>query len=224
MADWQGTFGDQYTMRNAELADRTKFFQRFLKYEIVDAFEIGCNIGTNMKVLERLGIETVGCDINVTAVNIAVLNNLKAYVSMGTNVDAYDKYDMVFTVGVLIHQQTAELIKMMKEMVRLSARYVMFAEYEGDDEEVPYRGERHALFKREFGRIFESLFPQAELLDTGIAGKEMGFDNVTYWMYDISNCASEDGFSQVARESSDEGEGEEFIGSPVRAFGKVGVS
>uniref|UniRef100_A0A6H1ZU88 Putative methyltransferase n=1 Tax=viral metagenome TaxID=1070528 RepID=A0A6H1ZU88_9ZZZZ len=224
MADWQGTFGDQYTMRNAELADRTKFFQRFLKYEIVDAFEIGCNIGTNMKVLERLGIETIGCDVNATAVNIATLNNLKAYVATGTDVDVYNTFDLVFTVGVLIHQQTAELIKMMKEMVRLSAKYVMFAEYVGDDEEVPYRGERHALFKREFGRIFESLFPQAELLDTGTAGKEMGFDNVTYWMYDISNCSSEDGFTQVARESSDEGEREEFIGSPVGAFGKVGVS
>jgi len=224
MADWQGTFGDQYTMRNAELADRTKFFQRFLKYEIVDAFEIGCNIGTNMKVLERLGIETVGCDVNATAVNIAMLNNLKAYVASGTDVDAYDKYDMVFTVGVLIHQQTPELIKIMKEMVRLSAKYVMFAEYEGDDEEVPYRGERHALFKREFGRIFESLFPQAELLDTGIAGKEMGFDNVTYWMYDISNCASEDGFSKVAWESSDEGEREELVGASISTFRKVGVN
>lgn len=224
MADWQGQFGDMYTQRNAELADRTKFFQRFLKYEIVSAFEIGCNIGTNMKVLEKLGIETLGCDVNATAVNIAVLNNLKAYVASGTNVEDYDKYDLVFTVGVLIHQQTPELIKMMQEMVRLSSRYVMFAEYEGDDEEVPYRGERHALFKREFGRIFESLFPQAELVDTGIAGKEMGFDNVTYWMYDISNCASADGFTQAARESFDASEGEEFVGAPVGAFGKVRVN
>ena len=57
MADWAGEFGDEYTKRNAELADRTKFFQRFLKYDITDAFEIGCNIGTNLKVLEKFGIE-----------------------------------------------------------------------------------------------------------------------------------------------------------------------
>jgi len=223
MADWEGDFGDQYTIRNAELADRTKFFQRFLRYEIVDAFEIGCNIGTNMKVLEKLGVDTVGCDVNATAVNIATLNNLKAYVDTGTGVGAYDTYDLVFTVGVLIHQQTAELIKMMKEMVRLSDRYVMFAEYVGDDEEVTYHGERHALFKREYGRIFESLFPRAELVETGEAGKEMGFDNVTYWMYDISNCASEDGFSQITGESVDEGEGQEFVVTSIGTFRKVGV-
>ena len=222
MADWQGTFGDQYTMRNAELADRTKFFQRFLKYEIVDAFEIGCNIGTNMKVLEKLGVEAVGCDVNATAVNIALLNGLKAFLIL--DIPPWGWYEFVFTVGVLIHQRTPELISMMKDMVRLSSRYVMFAEYVGDDEEVPYRGERHALFKREFGRIFESLFPQAELVDTGIAGKEMGFDNVTYWMYDISNCASEDGFSKITRESADESEGEEFTFTPSGETREVGVS
>ena len=220
MADWEGAFGDEYTVRNAELADRTRFFQRFLKYDIVDAFEIGCNIGTNMKVLEKLGVDTIGCDINTTAVNVAVLNGLKAYIASGTTTADYGKYDFVFTVGVLIHQRTPELISMMKEMKRLSGRYVMFAEYVGDDEEVPYRGERFALFKRKFGRIFESLFPKSVLMESGTAGEELGFDNVTYWLYDISNCSSEDGVTEIAGESIDEGEEPESFGVSLGSFRK----
>ena len=223
MDDWAGKFGDDYTKRNAELADRSKFFQRFLKYDIAEAFEIGCNIGTNLKVLEKLGVEAIGCDVNSTAVQVAVLNNLKATVSDGT-CGVYGMFDFVFTVGVLIHQRTPDLIKMMKQMRETSSRYVMFAEYVGDDEEVPYRGERHALFKREFGAIFVSLYPNAKLVEYGTAGKEMGFDNVTYWMYDISYCASADGFSPTTGKGIDEGARAKPYRTPVGAVGKVGVN
>jgi len=216
MADWAGEFGNQYTIRNAELADRTKFFRRFLKYDIVTAFEIGCNIGTNLKVLGNLGVEAIGCDINATAVELAVLTGCMAYVDDGIAL-RNDNIDFVFTVGVLIHMQTPELIKMMSSMVRMSGHYVMFAEYRGDDEEVPYRGERHALYKREFGRIFESLFPRAELVESGEAGEELGFDNVTYWMYDISNCSGEDWLVPVPRESAEESEEYDFAFVPVGA-------
>jgi hypothetical protein len=92
----------------------------------------------------------------------------------------------------------------MKNMVVLSSWLVMFAEYKGTDEEVPYRGERFALFKRDYGRIFEAIFPNAELLEDGTAGKELGFDNVTYWVYDVSNCSSEVRFDTPPRKSIEE--------------------
>jgi hypothetical protein len=94
----------------------------------------------------------------------------------------------------------------------------MFAEYEGTDEEVPYRGERFALFKREFGRIFEAVNPGAELLDTGIAGKELGFDDVTYWIYDISDCTSKDGIKKASPKSLEESEEQEFAVTSTRTF------
>lgn len=223
MADWAGDFGREYTIRNAQLADRTLFFKRFLKYGITNVFEIGCNIGTNLKVFEKFDIEAMGCDINAYAVEVAVLNGLKAYVEDGTYLHN-DTFDFVFTVGVLIHQQTAELIKMMKNMVKMSSRYVMFAEYEGTDEEVPYRDQKSALFKREFGKIFEAIFPQAISVERGTAGRELGFDNVTYWMYDISSCASSVKLETPAGKSLEESEGETFtVVSATQAY-TVGVN
>jgi hypothetical protein len=185
------------------------------------AFEIGCNMGANLKVLESLGIEAMGCDVNAYAVDIAILTGLKAYVADGRWLPVGD-YDLVFTVGVLIHLRTPDLIMVMKNLVKMSRKYVMFAEYEGTDEEVPYRGERCALFKRQFGKIFEALFPVAELMETGYAGKEEGFDNVTYWVYDVSNCSSKVGFTTTTWESFEIGEGEEFISTPSGTAGEVG--
>jgi len=219
MADWEGEFGNDYTVRNLYVPDRGMFFKRFLKYSINTVFEIGCNWGPNLQAWESIGVEAIGCDINEGAIRIANSMGLVAY--HGNSGSCNDKFDMVFTAGVMIHQRTPGLIRMMKDMVRLSSQYVMFAEYEGKDEEVPYRGERFALFKREFGRIFEALFPDAALVESGFAGKELGFDNVTYWMYDISDCASEDRVPPVTVESLEDGEEQEFVVTPSGTFRKV---
>jgi len=221
MADWSGEFGEQYTARNMQVPDRRKFFQWILRNEIATAFEIGCNWGANLQELEAENIDAVGCDVNESAVLIANKMGLKAF--HGEAKDINEKFDLVFTVGVLIHQQTPKLVEIMKHMVRLSSRYVMFAEYEGTDEEVPYRGERFALFKREFGKVFEALFPRAVLLERGFAGKELGFDDVTYWVYDISDCASTDGVSPVAGQSLDESAKCKFVGTFVTSVGAVGT-
>lgn len=221
MADWEGQFGDEYTARNMYIPNRGKFFRRFLKYNIGTVFEIGCNWGPNLQAWEAEGIDAVGCDVNAGAVKLANAMGLKAMQGMAQEVN--EQFDLVFTVGVLIHQRTPELIQMMTEMVRLSSRYVFFAEYEGHDEEVPYRGERCALFKREFGKIFNSLFPKADLVESGFAGKELGFDDVTYWLYDISNCAGADKFSEVAREGFVESEGPELVGTFTSQARPVGA-
>ena len=222
MADWEGDFGNEYTVRNMYVPDRGVFFRRFLKYSIGTVFEIGCNWGPNLQAFESIGIEALGCDVNEGAVKIANSMGLKAY--HGGSEMCNEKFDFVFTVGVLIHQRTPAVVRMMREMVRLSSKYVMFAEYEGTDEEVPYRGERYALFKREFGKIFEAMYPAAILVDTGVAGKELGFDNVTYWMYDISDCASEIRFTPATGKSIKDGAEQEFVVTSLGTFREVGVN
>lgn len=222
MADWSGEFGNEYTARNMFLPDRGEFFERFVTRGIKTAFEIGCNWGPNLQAMEACGIDACGCDVNPRAVRIANCMGLKAY--HGMSQETAEKFDLAFTVGVLIHQRTPELIQMMKELVRLSFKYVLFAEYEGTDEEVPYRGERFALFKREFGRIFQSLFPKAYLVESGFAGKEFGFDNVTYWLYDISDCTSEDWLTSATWESDEESTESDASRSPVRKVEPVGVN
>lgn len=221
MADWAGEFGNEYTQRNMFLPDRGEFFERLVTRGVKTAFEIGCNWGPNLQALESVGIEAQGCDINLGAVKVANAMGLKAYHAMSQETN--EKFDLSYTVGVLIHQRTPEMIQMMKELVRLSSKYVLMMEYEGTDEEVPYRGERFALFKREYGKIFQSLFPGALLVESGFAGKEKGFDNVTYWLYDISDCTSEDWLASATWESSQESEEPDITGSFAHTLEQVGA-
>ena len=215
MADWAGEFGKEYTDRNMAIADRRTFWGKFSDLEIRNSYEIGCNWGANLMALESLGVNAMGCDVNQHAIDVAQDLDLDAHLSDGTECWCCDnEFDFVFTVGVMIHQRTPELVRMMKEMKRISSEFVMFAEYFGKDEEVPYRGERFALFKRDYGEVFEALFPCAELVRQGTAGKELGLDNVTYWVYDISNCASAFGFD----ETSEEGTEESWRTEPISSF------
>jgi len=225
MADWAGSLGDEYTIRNNDILNRDKFFEQFLKYGIGSAFEIGCNWGANLLALSQIGVKATGCDVNEKAIRAAEEVGLDAYLDSGTEtVMPPESFDLAFTVGVLIHQRTPELILMMQELVRISREFVLFAEYKGTDEEVPYRGERFALFKREYGSIFQALFPDAKLVETGEAGRELGFDDVTYWLYDISNCTSAFRLDEDAWKSLKAGEESEPISSFVGAIGEVSIT
>ena len=50
--------------------------------------------------------------------------------------------------------------------------------------EVAYRGETGALFKRDFGGMYQSLFPELKLRKQGFLGKAEGWDDVTYWVFE----------------------------------------
>jgi hypothetical protein len=95
-------------------------------------------------------------------------------------------FDLVFTTGVLIHQSPDELPRVMDEIVRCSRRYVLCGEYRADElEEVPYRGQRGALYKQDYGRLYQDRFPQLRLLEEGFLPKSEGvWDDVTYWVFE----------------------------------------
>ena len=87
-------------------------------------------------------------------------------------------------MGVLIHQPHYELRNVMKEIVRCSRRLILCGEYyAAEDVELPYRGERGALFKRDFGGRFLDWFPQLREIDRGFLSKADGpWDDLTYWV------------------------------------------
>jgi hypothetical protein len=89
-------------------------------------------------------------------------------------------------MGVLIHQPDESLPAVMDEMVRVSSRYVLCGEYyDAHQTEVPYRGYRGALFRRDYGGLFASRFAgELQLAFTGFLGTEDGFDNVTWWLFE----------------------------------------
>jgi spore coat polysaccharide biosynthesis protein SpsF len=87
-------------------------------------------------------------------------------------------------MGVLIHQPESTLPLVMSEVVRCSNRYVLCGEYFSEQTiEVPYRGQCGALFKRDYGRIYQELFPNLSLVEKGFLSREEGWDDVTFWLF-----------------------------------------
>jgi len=185
---WRDEFGNAYVRRNAALDDRRGAFWADLlgDLEIASALEVGCGQGGNLRHLAAiLPPEAVwGVDVNAEARVRAHQN------APGTNVVAAvaralpfrdGLVDLALTVGVLIHQPDTTLPLVMAELVRVSRRYVLWVEYHADETtEVPYHGERGALLKRDYGRIYHALFPELQVRGEGFLGEDAGFDRVTW--------------------------------------------
>ena len=151
---------------------------------------MGCNQGGNLRWISQQtpAKHVYGVDINESALGVLkkVLPAVNAIWSQARELPFRGSYfDMVFTAGVLIHQPTATLRRVMGEVVRCSRRYVLCLEYfSPKNEEILYRGHQGALFKRDYGQLYRKWFPGLRLQKTGFLGKEQGWDDVTFWLFD----------------------------------------
>jgi pseudaminic acid biosynthesis-associated methylase len=188
---WGGDFGDDYVERNTSFDHRAPFWQQ--RVEQIDCrrvLEVGCNVGGNLQWLaEHLPpTQVYGVDVNEKALGVLVrrVPGVNGVWSPARDLPFRDGwFDLVFTMGVLIHQPEATLPLVMAEMVRTSRRWVMCGEYHSEQTvEVPYRGEEGALFKRDYGRLFLELFPTLRLHDEGFLGRDDGWDDVTWWLFE----------------------------------------
>lgn len=189
---WAGAFGDDYTERNRNAeAGRGSFWAcQIPALGIGSALEVGCNLGGNLRwIVEQLPSEQVaGVDVNQKALQQLRdrLPGVDARLASGAALPFPDaSFDLVFTMGVLIHQDPeTQLEPMMREIVRCSGRYVLAGEYHADElTEVPYRGQEGALFKQDFGGLYARLFDELELVDSGFLSEDEGrWDDLTYWV------------------------------------------
>lgn len=190
---WRGDFGDEYVGRNAAAGQgREPFWNELLdEFPVESVLEVGCNRGGNLgHIARKVPPRSVyGIDINETA--LAELRSevpgVNALWSPAREIPFRDRwFDLVFTTGVLIHQSPNALPLVMGEVVRCSRRYVLCGEYYAEElTEVPYRGHRGALYKRDFGALYQELFPELELRKRGFLSKQDGgWDDVTYWLFE----------------------------------------
>jgi pseudaminic acid biosynthesis-associated methylase len=194
---WAGQFGDDYVERNSEAgADRQPWWTDLLdRLEPTTALEVGCNRGGNLQwVAQALGPANVtGIDLNAKALailreRIPGVNALQAKARELPFADG--TFDLVYTIGVLIHHAPEDLGPAMDEIVRVSARYVMCMEYFAEqEEEVPYRGHEGALYRRDYGRLYVERHPELELIERGSLGKNgrrnrRGFDDAAFWIFE----------------------------------------
>ena len=94
-------------------------------------------------------------------------------------------FDLAFTTGVLIHQPESTLPQVMSELVRVSRKYILCAEYFAPEAvDVPYHGQPGSLFKRDYGGLYLKLFPELHLVDQGVLSRDEGWDDVTWWLFE----------------------------------------
>lgn len=187
---WQGGFGDAYTERNAAAAEgRLPFWKELLaSIEVERVLEVGCNLGANLRWLATLlpPHQVYGVDINNSALGQlrTAVPSINTVWSAARELPFRDRFfDLVYTTGVLIHQPQETLTDVMAEIVRCSRRYVLAGEYHADQPtEVPYRGQEGALFKRDFGALYLTTFPELKLVRKGFLPRGSGWDDITYWL------------------------------------------
>ncbi len=189
---WAEEFGNAYVERNRAAGDsRASFWQAILaEFPARRVLEVGCNVGGNLRWIASFmpPQQVYGVDINLKALdelhqNLAGVN---AFWSPARELPFRDGwFDLVFTMGVLIHQPESTLPLVMAEIVRCSRRYVLCGEYYAEQTtEVAYRNQPGALFKRGYGRIYQELFPELQLRKQGFLSREEGWDDVTYWLFE----------------------------------------
>ncbi|MEE2753543.1 MAG: pseudaminic acid biosynthesis-associated methylase [Candidatus Latescibacterota bacterium] len=197
---WQGEFGHEYTRRNTpaklkkigiHVDGRGQFWSSVLShYDIAGVLEVGCNRGVNLRFLAELvdPSEVYGIDINPSALDEvrSRFPGVTAIQSPARVLPFPDRrFDLVFTSGVLIHQPPESIGQVLSEIVRTSKKYVLCCEYFADEVEVvAYRNQDRALFKQNYGALYQANFPGLRLIEKGFLGPEEGWDNFTYWLFE----------------------------------------
>lgn len=174
-AFWAGEFGDDYVNRNRyDIAATLAMFSRILSkaYSVESIFELGCNIGQNLRALKFLkpGATISGIEINKTAHKFAVTDFPEVINGSILDLDPVDagKVDLVYTKGVLIHLNPEALPAVYDKMAAIGQRYVMMSEYYNPTPTaISYRGHEQRLFKRDFAGEFLDRHPEFRLADYG---------------------------------------------------------
>jgi pseudaminic acid biosynthesis-associated methylase len=172
---WAGEFGDDYVSRNRyDISATLAMFSKILAkaYEVESIFELGCNIGQNLRALRLLkpGARISGVEINKLAHSNAVKDFPDVINGSLIELDpsAPGPVDLVFTKGVLIHINPDKLPQVYDKMAAIGRKYVLISEYYNPvPVAIDYRGHQERLFKRDFAGEFMDRHPEFRLVDYG---------------------------------------------------------
>ena len=121
--------------------------------------EVGCGTGLQLRFLHDTGFTNLyGVDLNTE-----LLKQCPHYV-LTTEASADDLpfsdglFDLVFTSGLLMHVPPDSLIDTMREIARVSCRWVWGYEYYSDaSQEVEWRGRKGILWRDDHPKLYQSL-------------------------------------------------------------------
>jgi spore coat polysaccharide biosynthesis protein SpsF len=190
---WQGSFGDEYLRRNegpALVAQKTAHLARALAHAapIQSVLEFGCNTGLNLLALRQLlpEAELHGVEINRSAASIARERGFSVEDGSILGYAAERSYDLVLSSGLLIHIEPEQLPEAYRAIHAACGHYLCLREYYNPTPvEVPYRGHRNRLFKRDWAGELLDGFPSLTLLDYGFhyhRDPQFPADDVTWFL------------------------------------------
>lgn len=184
MAEWSGTFGRDYTDRNALSYDdfeqlyvknfglsRTALNQKFLNGIPVSTriLEVGSNVGNQLLCLQNMGFKNLyGIELQDYAVELSKRRTEHINIIQGSAFDIPFKdhyFDLVFTSGVLIHISPQHISEVLQEIFRVAKTYIWGFEYWAPQyEEVHYRGKGNLLWKTNYAELYVNSFEDLELV------------------------------------------------------------
>lgn len=184
MGIWSGTFGREYTDRNATSVEeldalyerefgigRQAMNQAFLGSLSRDlrVLEVGSNIGNQLLLLQSMGFTSLyGVELQHYAVQLAKRRTSGVSFIEGSAFDIPCRdgaFDLVFTSGVLIHLAPQDIGTALGEIHRSTRRYIWGMEYFSETcEEVSYRGEQGLLWKSDFCQLYLEQFRDLRLV------------------------------------------------------------
>ena len=195
---WADTYAEDYIAKNSQFnhelgAVAWGKMLASMDGELVKYLECGCNIGRNIEQIRRIKplARASVIEISKPAFQFVSANQSLEQAFNGAILDsAFEpcSFDLVFTMGVLIHINPDQLVAHMQKMLTYSKRYVLMGEYfSRTPESIVYQGEYEKLFKRDFGKLFLENF-SARLVDYGFLWGHLydsaGFDDITWWLFE----------------------------------------
>ena len=164
------------------------------KAEVVNSYlECGSNIGRNISFLQTVlpNAQKAIIEISPDAYQITVSRYNPQHSFNGAILESDfndESFNLVYTMGVLIHIHPEDLLDNMRKMFNYSNKYILFGEYfNRTPVMIEYQGEQNKLFKRDFGKLFMENF-NVQLVDYGFLWghiyDDAGFDDVTWWLFE----------------------------------------
>ena len=189
-------YAEDYIKKNAEF-DAILGVQAWEKMlastsGITSLLECGCNIGRNIDSLDRLLPSASKSIIEISKPAFDFVSNRHALAQKfnGSILESSleGSFDLVYTMGVLIHINPDELLANLQKAYDYSSKYLLFGEYFNRTPiMLDYQGQKNRLLKRDFGKLVIENFP-VKLLDYGFLWGHIydaaGFDDVTWWMFE----------------------------------------
>lgn len=192
---WAGKFGAEYISRNTSsslLSSNIHFFSKILEHTqgITSVIEFGANVGLNLKAIKCLlpSINISAIEINSQAVGHLkeVDEKIQVYHQSITDFKTNEKFDLVFTKGVLIHINPEKLDNVYDSLYSSSNKYICIAEYYNPSPvTVNYRGHTEKLFKRDFAGEMLNKFKNLSLSAYGFSyhlDPQFPQDDITWFL------------------------------------------